>query len=173
MNFFAPNIKYLRKLKKENQSKVASDMGFAANRWSNYETGSSKPSFDDLMKIIEYFDIDAHSLLYTDLEKVHLLSNSDSHNLQGNLHLNTHPSVHLNRDLKSDLTSVSMSEPRVNYGNDREMELNILRKAVESLSASNAHLLRHIEVLEHQNELLRKHIPAIGDEDALSSSLSA
>ncbi|HMO61877.1 MAG TPA: helix-turn-helix transcriptional regulator [Ferruginibacter sp.] len=68
MNIFAKNLKWLRKKSGMNQLEMATELGFTQTRWSGYETGSSKPNFDQLMEIIKYFGVSATELLEKDLE---------------------------------------------------------------------------------------------------------
>jgi transcriptional regulator with XRE-family HTH domain len=73
MDFFALNVKYLRKIKGVSQAETASSIGCGQSSWSEYENGSSKPVFNDLLKIIEYFNISASDLLERDLSKGNLI----------------------------------------------------------------------------------------------------
>jgi transcriptional regulator with XRE-family HTH domain len=68
MSLFSKNLKWLRKQSGLNQLELATELGFTQTRWSGYETGSSKPNFDQLMQIIKYFGISATDLLEKDLE---------------------------------------------------------------------------------------------------------
>lgn len=67
-DFLAKNLRYLRKQRNMNQREAATDIGFNQSTYNNYETGKSKPGLDDLLTIINYFDITASQLLESDLE---------------------------------------------------------------------------------------------------------
>jgi len=70
--FFSKNLKFLRTKKGVNQSQLADLVGKGYTTISNWENGASWPNFEDLNIIIKYFDVNAHSFLYEDLENVHL-----------------------------------------------------------------------------------------------------
>lgn len=46
---------------------MSHQLGFSQSQWNNYEKGRSKPGFDDLIKIIEFFQVTASQLLEQDL----------------------------------------------------------------------------------------------------------
>ena len=97
MNLFAKNLEYLRRVKGKTQGEVATALGYKqSSRWSNYETGTSFPSFEGLMDIFKYFDIGATEILLMDLENVHLNQKENKSKIGKNVHPNVHPSVHLN-----------------------------------------------------------------------------
>lgn len=70
MIFLSKNIRHLRKLAGMTQGYLADNLGVNANTISNYEKGNSSPDFLLLEKIIKILDVDAHSILYTDLSAV-------------------------------------------------------------------------------------------------------
>ncbi|WP_317899464.1 helix-turn-helix domain-containing protein [Aurantibacillus circumpalustris] len=68
MEFFAKNLKYLREQLGKNQPDVASDLGHPSrSRIANYETGASKPGFEDLVKLAKYYNISLDDLLHKDI----------------------------------------------------------------------------------------------------------
>ncbi len=97
MIYFDKNIKILRVLAGKTQAQIASDIGFKATTWNNWENGVSKPGFDDLVKISKYFDVSLDDLVTERLLEGNLNSFSDfkkngpKGNLKGNLtgNLNT------------------------------------------------------------------------------------
>lgn len=63
------NIHTLRKNKGLTQSQLAGKLGVNADTISNYEKGVSTPDFDIVEKLVNIFNIDAHSLLFKDIPK--------------------------------------------------------------------------------------------------------
>ena len=96
MDYFAKNLRHLRKERALGQAELCAQTGFKPTTWSGYEKGHSKPNFADLLKIISYFEVTASELLEVDLENVHLNEKSALKKNQKNVHLNVHPNVHLN-----------------------------------------------------------------------------
>ena len=68
--FFNQNCKYLRKLYGLKQSEIK---GFKASTWGNYETGTSKPGFDELVDITKLFGVTLDQLVFQNLEKTALI----------------------------------------------------------------------------------------------------
>lgn len=64
---FGENLRYLRKEKRLKQSELGEMLNYGANTISGYETGKSTPDFNALLQLIEIFDIDADTLLFTPL----------------------------------------------------------------------------------------------------------
>ncbi len=85
-------------------------LGFSPTQWANYETGVSKPRFEDLTKIADYFEVSLDELVYKDLSNVHLKGKKEVAKKRQNVHLNVHPSVHLNEK-----NSSSVNEPSGGY----------------------------------------------------------
>lgn len=69
-DLFASNIKHLREKRNLKQGELCAITGFKQSTWSGYEAGTSKPNFNDLLKIIEYFGVTASQLLELDLSNV-------------------------------------------------------------------------------------------------------
>ena len=72
VDYFAKNIKYLRLKNGFKQAEICAVLGFVQATWSEYEHGWSKPRFNDLLKIIVYFDVTASELIEMDLSKYDL-----------------------------------------------------------------------------------------------------
>ena len=77
MKIFAERLKYLRQVYKIPQSTLAELLNFRPNAISNYETSRNTPSFKNLIKIADYFDVSLDYLLgrsgeirHTDFESV-------------------------------------------------------------------------------------------------------
>ena len=88
MNYFASNIKFLRKRKGLQQAEVCNLIEFKQSTWSGYESGFSKPNFKDLLKIIEFFEVSASELLEIDLSNVNLNENGTQEKESGNVNRN-------------------------------------------------------------------------------------
>ena len=56
-NFFAKNIKYLRKKKNIDQSVMAADLGVAQSTLSCWENGLRTPDLDMIAKISKYLNV--------------------------------------------------------------------------------------------------------------------
>lgn len=69
LEFFSQNLKYLRKSRGLSQSEMLTELGFERTTWGGYETGKSKPSLDDFIKIADYFGISEYDLLHKNLVK--------------------------------------------------------------------------------------------------------
>jgi transcriptional regulator with XRE-family HTH domain len=88
MNYFASNIKFLRKRKGLQQAEICSLTVFKQSTWSGYESNFSKPNFKDLLKIIEFFEVSASELLEMDLSNVNLNENGTQEKESGNVNRN-------------------------------------------------------------------------------------
>lgn len=67
MNYFANNIKYLRKVHGLKQADLAKKLGKTANAVSNWEQGIRQPIVADVMTLCQIFDIEFNDLINTDL----------------------------------------------------------------------------------------------------------
>jgi transcriptional regulator with XRE-family HTH domain len=67
MVYFGPNLKFIRKKKGINQSRLATMLNVRPNTISNYENGVSFPDFKSLEIIIKFFEVGVEELLYKDL----------------------------------------------------------------------------------------------------------
>ena len=69
MRHFAANVSYLRKKLGQSQEDFADSVGFPGkrSRIAAYETGSSKPGLDDLLKMAEYLKVSLDDLINVDL----------------------------------------------------------------------------------------------------------
>lgn len=95
MEYFAKNLKLLRKLKDISQEEMSHQLGFSRTGWNNYENSRSKPGLEDLIKISNYFGIYESQLLHIDLPEAYTEGNLISiingskkykeRNLKGNL----------------------------------------------------------------------------------------
>lgn len=93
--FFGRNLEFLRIERGLNQQEIAELVGKKQNTISNWEAGRNDPDFDDLNKIIKFFDISVSEFLYSDLTQGNLNNKSGDQkkgqkgnakgNLKGNL----------------------------------------------------------------------------------------
>ena len=60
---FAENLKYLRKLNKIDQTKLASALNVSAKTISHWETGYTEPSIAQLIILANYFEITIDELV--------------------------------------------------------------------------------------------------------------
>ena len=65
----AQNLAFLRKNRGLKQSEIQDRLGFIRNTWSNWENGKSEPNIENLLKIVDFFDIGVEELITSDLSK--------------------------------------------------------------------------------------------------------
>jgi transcriptional regulator with XRE-family HTH domain len=68
VNNISKNLKYLRKKNGLTQASIRSRLGFTRSTWSNYETGVTNPSIDDLINFSRFFGVTLDELILRDLE---------------------------------------------------------------------------------------------------------
>ena len=68
MSLFSKNLRLLRKKGNYKQEEIAALFNKQANTIGNWENGKSEPNLAELQKLSEYFSVDAHELLNSDLE---------------------------------------------------------------------------------------------------------
>lgn len=68
MEFFAKNLKYLRKIKGISQQKFADDIGMSRDGINSIENKGANPSISTLIKIRNYFNVNLDDLIFVDLE---------------------------------------------------------------------------------------------------------
>ena len=69
MSLFARNLRFLRKQRGLNQDEISALFNKRANTVGNWENSKSEPSIGELVKLADYFKIDLHELLHSDLQK--------------------------------------------------------------------------------------------------------
>lgn len=57
MSIFGDNIKRLRKNKGLKQQELAEILGIKRNTYSDWENGKTEPSFENLVKLADLFDV--------------------------------------------------------------------------------------------------------------------
>jgi len=115
MSIFSKNIVFLRKKRELTQAEIADSIGYKRTTWNNYEQGVSEPNFEGVIKIAKFFDISLNDLLTFDLNSdVHLIKKTESEKNIENVHVNVHPSVHLNPENRSKEHYLKASETVLN-----------------------------------------------------------
>lgn len=66
-NYFADNIRYLRKVHKLTQRQMGLKLGKSSTAIAGWEQGVRTPIVKDTMEICKAFNIDFNDLIYTDL----------------------------------------------------------------------------------------------------------
>ncbi|MDX1906274.1 MAG: LexA family transcriptional regulator [Bacteroidia bacterium] len=67
LTLLADNLKYLRKLNRQTQSKAADLMGITRTTWINYEKGRQTPRGGFLVRVSEVFDVPLEALMHQNL----------------------------------------------------------------------------------------------------------
>lgn len=98
MDYFAKNVKYLRRKKGKSQAEMASVAVITQAAWSEYELGTSKPRFAELKKITDYFCISYSELLDLDLSKLNLNEILELRKMLKKLNPNLNLSLNLNEE---------------------------------------------------------------------------
>lgn len=66
--FFTQNVSYLKKIKKLTQNDIAAAVGLSNQMISNYEKGVTSPQLELVQKMADFFGVDAHDLVFTNLQ---------------------------------------------------------------------------------------------------------
>lgn len=153
MDFFAVNVKYLRKQKGLNQTEIAAAIGVGQSAWSEYELGTSKPNFNDLLKIIEYFGITASELLEMELQKGNLNSKNEDQKKQEKGKLISNPFGNLNSKEKADYFNLNNLEGALKQVlNDVEAPYKTQQEQMQDLAGKVAKIEAFISKLSKENE---------------------
>lgn len=62
MSIFGDNIKRLRKNKGLKQQEIADILGIKQNSYSDWENGKTEPSYENLVKLADLFEVSLDSL---------------------------------------------------------------------------------------------------------------
>lgn len=95
-NNLAKNIKYLRKKRDVSQQQLAFHVKKRSTAVSSWEGGLSEPGINELLILSAFFMVSLDELVTADLANVHLNTEKIGEGNAKNVHLNVHPSVHLN-----------------------------------------------------------------------------
>lgn len=68
MNYFSSNIRYLRKLNKLTQEEMGQKLNKSDTTIGFWENGKRSPTVYDTFQVCDYFKIDFHTLVETDME---------------------------------------------------------------------------------------------------------
>jgi transcriptional regulator with XRE-family HTH domain len=168
MKYFSSNLKFLRKSRGLTQAEIQSDTGIEMTTWGNYERGKSFPKLELFSEITKYFGISAEDLLNSDLSNVHLNKSDNSGKNAQNVHLNVHPSVHLNIKKGADYApvdqSVTLLEESLTPPQSEQNVVETMAVAIRGLERANARLEQLVERLEEENRRLKQEIPSIGQD---------
>lgn len=66
MSDFAKNLRVLRQKKGMTQRKLGKVLHYGSTAIANYESGRNEPSFDDLIRLADFFDVSVDELLGTE-----------------------------------------------------------------------------------------------------------
>ena len=77
MSLFSKNLRFLRKKGNHNQDEISILFNKRANTIGNWENQKSEPSFTELMKLGDFFNISIQDLLDSDLEKLSFQQTSE------------------------------------------------------------------------------------------------
>jgi transcriptional regulator with XRE-family HTH domain len=144
LNFFAKNIKSLRKAKGLTQAQMLDLLGFKQSTWNGYETGLSQPYMDGLIKISDFFNVSLSDLIEREL----------------NISTTHHSPDEKIKEKTQGNTTLTQNREK-NYSSEQAI-INTLSSAVRGLEAANSVLLQRIALLEEENNRLKKEIPEIG-----------
>lgn len=72
MSFFAKNLRYLRSLKKINQTDFANIFGLTRSAIGAYEEQRSEPKLDIIIEMANYFNITIDDFLKTNLSQTNV-----------------------------------------------------------------------------------------------------
>lgn len=81
MNYFADNLRYLRKLNNLTQDQLATMLNKSRKTVSAWEQGTRSPIVNDLMLVSNYFKVDIADLYDTDLAKTSMIADETESDL--------------------------------------------------------------------------------------------
>lgn len=159
MDFLKENFKLLRVQSGLKQAQLSILLGFSRGAWNNYETGKSKPSLDDFIKISKHFGHSASEILETDLKNVHLIKNDSEQKNTKNVHPIVHPTVHLkpkNYPNPDELTITMVAEPDAEYlAKSAVIPITDISVAAGS-GIFNSDYIEHVDSLRLPGPLIKK-----------------
>lgn len=153
--FLGINLKYLRKLRGLKQDEMQAHTGITRATWSNYELSISQPDLETLSKISKFFGVSIDTLITEDISKnVHLIKKDAQHDKGQNVHLNVHPSVHLNAQnepnsaenlVQIPITDISVAAGTGQYNSSHVENVDIIRLPVHFLKRNHSYLCVRIK----------------------------
>ena len=130
-NFFLSNLKLYGEKGSITQTELADMLGVKPNTISNYENKKSKPDLDDLLKIVNIFDVNVHEFLTLDNQKTSETRFS----------------------LSDELEERSFNEPITTYEN---IDINTkLSQLIIKLTLEKEDLIKEVERLKKENNSLK------------------
>ena len=76
MNYFAKNIRYIRKRFDITQSELATRMEKGQSSIANWENGTSLPNVENLVQFYQILGIDIHTMIMADMENGNLITDA-------------------------------------------------------------------------------------------------
>lgn len=130
---FSENLVHLRKKLGKKQEEVAIELGHnSRSRIANYESGNSKPGFDDLLELAKYYKVKIDDLIYKDLSQGPDSSSDDQASLlYYEKRIKSYENVIKNLELLNELYSTNIKELKT----ENEELLSNLKSEGETLKS--------------------------------------
>lgn len=158
MEYFANNIKFLRKKHNLIQPEIKDILDIEPTTWSGYERGKSYPNLKLFHKICEYFQVPETDMLNTDLSKGKVMGGHYKENIDEK------------GKVKGKVTG-KVTEDKGPPDGDNDNLLELLQgkdiiiqsqsKTIATLEAFNEHLQAQLSALTGQLERLKKEVPSV------------
>lgn len=148
MNFFATNLKYLRRKFDVMQSEIALQVKKRPNTVGNWENGVSEPNINEINILRNFFGISADILLFTELEKGNLIKDEDVRNFKAKGNLNGNPIGNL---MDQNSGNIEDGQHRLRAGNEAEeltmwvvlKELRQMSQKIDTMGVSVAEIAQN------------------------------
>lgn len=116
-SLFAENVRFLREYKKLNQAEMLAACGFKQPTWNGYEKGASFPSFKDLIRISDFFEILESDLIHKKISEADLIDLRKAYKNRQNAYLNADANAYLNPEKlqQKHLQKGILNEPETPY----------------------------------------------------------
>jgi phage repressor protein C with HTH and peptisase S24 domain len=116
MNFLKENFKFLRSKSGLNQAQLSISLGFSRGAWNNYETGKSKPSLDDFIKISKHFGYSTSQILDIDLNNVEVNKNVPDSKIIKKAEVKHEENIEVNGKIKYYSPVFALNDQQADYG---------------------------------------------------------
>lgn len=124
-----------------NQAQMAAAIGFNKTTWNNYETGKSKPTIDDLLKISQYFGQTLTQLIEKPLVAGgNLKSEGENGKIEGNGNLKGNLSGNLKADFTLKKENARLRTDLVEQGKLTEEKERLIQALYGQIRALEAQL---------------------------------
>lgn len=148
MDNFAKNLKFLREKKGHTQTAMQDVLGFSRTTWNNYETGTSYPSFRDLLRIAHYFGVAIDDIVSGTLTPANLMLKEQKAAYNAKSKKTKDPNVVALERLQADYKNVS---------GDRD----ILKKQLEFANRTIKSLTDHVDTLKNAMKIQTARIESL------------